>query len=295
MQVCVYGLGHLGQVTAACLATNGFLVVGLEQDLQKILMLKSGITSLMEPGLPELLRVGVERHGLTFSADAQDALEDADVLWVTFDTPVDAENQADVAFVRKRLEAIRADIKPGTLIVLSSQVPVGFTSQLLHDWFEIPLTSIVVSPENLRHGKAIERFNHPGRIVLGINDRYVDPRLHTLLNPFCSDLMVMSLESAEMTKHALNAYLAMAIVFTNELARLCHQVGADPLDIERGLRSDPRVGYFAPVTAGGPIQGGTLLRDVEYLRSLAQTLAVSNPVIDAIPSSNLIGLNASPA
>src|SRR5262249_45339438 len=127
MRVAVYGLWHLGCVTAACLAREGHVVAGLDPDPHVIDDLRRGQPSLHEPGLPELLTAGLDSKQLSFHTDPAAALTDADVLWVTFDTPVNEQDEADVGFVRARLEKVRLALKPGMLVLISSQVPVGFT------------------------------------------------------------------------------------------------------------------------------------------------------------------------
>src|SRR5262245_19969857 len=127
MRVAVYGLWHLGCVTAPCLAEGGHDVVGLDLDAATVEGLLAGRPPLHEPGLAELIQAGAAAGRLAFTTCPADALRDADVLWVAFDTPVDDSDQADVGFVRARLEQIAQAIRPGTLVLVSSQVPVGFT------------------------------------------------------------------------------------------------------------------------------------------------------------------------
>lgn len=274
MKVVVYGLGHLGTVTAACLADKGFDVTGIGD-----LNVPTG-----EPGLRELL----QRCGdvLVYSNPKPAALHHADILWITFDTPVDANNRADIGWLNQRIAEVMPIVDFDTLVIVSSQVPVGFTARMQQQW---PKHTIVCIPENLRRGKAIDGFMNLGRVIVGVGGSgMARANLFDLFAPFTNNVLVMSYESAEMTKHAINAYLATNIVYANELGRLCELAGADPHDVERGMRSDPRVGNLVPVTPGGPITGGTLLRDVGYLQRLAESNFVFVPVLDAISESNLL-------
>jgi UDPglucose 6-dehydrogenase len=290
MRVVVYGLWHLGCVTAACLARAGHRVAGLDPDTRTIDDLRRGQPPLHEPGLVELIVEGLESKHLSFHTDPAAALAEADVLWVTFDTPVNERDEADVDFVRARLEEIRPALKPGTLVLISSQVPVGFTRSLQRDWSGDGVR-FAYSPENLRLGKAIEVFRHPERVVLGMEDDTDRPRLTELFAPFCTQLEWMSLESAEMTKHALNAFLATSVTFINELARLCEEVGADAKEVERGLKSEGRIGPRAYLSPGAAFAGGTLARDLRFLVRRGRDVRVETPLLQGVLASNDVHKN----
>lgn len=293
MRVVVYGLWHLGCVTAACMADAGNDVVGLDLDGPLVNDLTQGKPPLDEPGLAELLGAGLRSGRLSFTTDAQAALHRAGVLWVTFDTPVDEQDYADVAFVRQRLERIKGAVRPGTLVLISSQVPVGFTRSLAGDWAGLNVR-FGVSPENLRLGKAIEAFRTPERVVVGLTDPGQDRDLLTrLFQPFGQPgsgqpprFEWMTLESAEMTKHALNAFLAVSVTFINELARLCEAVGANVKDVERGLKSEGRIGPKAYLGPGAAFAGGTLARDLRFLVDYGHAHAIPTPLFDGIWASN---------
>lgn len=295
--VCVYGLWHLGCVTAACLAGAGMRVVGLDPDAGCVADLAAGWPPISEPGLTELVQQGLADGTLAFTADPAVALAEASIVWVTFDTPVDEDDRADVDWVRAQLEAVRPHLRPGTLILLSSQVPVGFSTQLERDWRQTdPSLQFACTPENLRLGRAIEVFHQPERVVLGTGTGVDRERLASLFAPFLTQgdsgqgsagqIEWMSLASAEMTKHALNGFLAVSVAYTNELARLCERVGADATEVERGLRSEPRIGRRAYVSPGPPIAGGTLLRDIGFLAGLSAEHGLANPLIGAVRESN---------
>lgn len=285
MKVAVYGLWHLGCVTAACLAEGGHETIGLDTDPDLVAALGEGRAPLFEPGLDDLLRAGVAAGRLRFTSDPAAALREADVLWVAFDTPVDESDQADVEHVRRRLDAIAGALRAGTLVLVSSQVPVGFTRALSRDWAGRGLR-FAVSPENLRLGKALEAFRRPERIVVGTEGEQDRARLATLFAPWAAPIVWMGLESAEMTKHAVNAFLATSVTFINELARLCERLGADAKEVERGLKSEGRIGPRAYLGPGGAFAGGTLARDLRYLSGFGRALAVKTPLVDGVLASN---------
>jgi UDPglucose 6-dehydrogenase len=289
--ICVFGLWHLGTVTAACLAAEGLRVVGLDREAARVAALRDGKPPVSEPGLAELVVAGVEHGSLRFTEDPAQALGQSDILWVTFDTPVDDEDRADVDWVRAQLDEVRPHLRPGALVLVSSQVPVGFTAALQRAWRSSDSSlQFAVSPENLRLGQAIDAFRDPARVVVGLGEHAERFRIARLFAPFTDRIEWMSLESAEMAKHALNAFLAISAAYANEVGRLCERVGADARDVERALKSEPRIGSRAYLAPGPPIAGGTLLRDVSFLGQLAGEVGVGVPLIDAVPTTNRLHL-----
>ncbi len=285
MRVVVYGLWHLGCVTAACLARAGHEVAGLDPDGEVVEDLRRGTPPLFEPGLPELIGEGLDSGRLSFTTDAQMALDGARVLWVTFDTPVNERDEADVALVRARLDAVGGAVRPGTTVLVSSQVPVGFTRALAREWAGKRL-AFACSPENLRLGKAIDAFCHPERVILGVDGACDREPLLELFAPLGVRLEWMGLESAEMTKHAVNAFLATSVRFINELARLCEAVGADAKEVERGLRTEGRIGPRAYLSPGAAFAGGTLARDLRFLAERGRALKVATPFFQGVLAGN---------
>ncbi|MEO6774644.1 MAG: nucleotide sugar dehydrogenase, partial [Kofleriaceae bacterium] len=278
MNVCVQGLWHLGSVTAACLAEAGHHVIGLDHDPATIAGLRAGTAPIAEPGLDAML----ERHAkrLQFTTDVTAAAA-ADVLWVTYDTPVDADDRADVELVIGKVEQVLPHLRPGTLVIVSSQLPVGSTAR-----FARPGLELACSPENLRLGKALEVFQHPDRVVVGVRTARARELAAELLAPITSRIEWMSIESAEMTKHAINAFLALSVTFANELATICERVGADAKEVERGLKTESRIGPKAYLGPGAAFAGGTLARDIAFLCTLAAQHGLAQPLLAAVRPSN---------
>jgi UDPglucose 6-dehydrogenase len=281
MHVFVLGLWHLGSVTAACMARH-HAVTGLDFDEPVIAALRAGRAPLQEPGLDALLAAGIARGRLHFSTDAAGAAT-ADVVWVCYDTPVDANDQSDTAWVLERVDRVLPVLRPGTVVVLSSQLPVGTCATLARTH---PGLHIACSPENLRLGKALDAFEKPARIVIGASTGPARQVLETLLTPIGAPLVWMRPESAEMVKHALNSFLALSIAYINEIASLAETVGADAREVASGLNSDPRIGPRAYLAPGGPFAGGTLARDVVTLTGLGQAQGLPLALIPAIKESN---------
>lgn len=289
MKVCVQGLWHLGSVTAACLASVGHDVVGLDADQKTIDVLNQGKAPLFEPGLDDLLEAGIAKGRLRFTTDMAEAAAGAEVLWVTFDTPVDDDDQADVEFVLSQVKEVVPNLSDGAVVLVSSQMPVGsirkledFTCQILPH----KRLGFACSPENLRLGKAIDVFLKPDRIVVGVRTHESRTILERLLVPISDKIEWMLVESAEMTKHAINAFLATSVTFANEIAAICELVGADAKEVERGLKTEARIGPKAYLSPGGPFAGGTLARDIEFLGIASRTKQLVTPLLSSVRPSN---------
>jgi UDPglucose 6-dehydrogenase len=281
MNVCVQGLWHLGSVTAACLAEAGHHVIALDHDATTIERLRGGQAPIAEPGLDAMLVSNAAR--LEYTTEIAAAAR-ADVLWVTYDTPVDADDRADVDFVVAKIEAVLPHLRDRTVVVISSQLPVGSVARL--EATAKGRVDFACSPENLRLGKAIEVFQQPDRVVVGVRSDAARTRITELLAPITSRIEWMSVESAEMTKHAINAFLAVSVTFANELATICERVGADAKEVERGLKTESRIGPRAYLGPGGAFAGGTLARDIAFLTTLATQHHLTQPVIGGVRPSN---------
>lgn len=281
MHITVLGLWHLGSVTAACLARHHH-VTGLDFDETVITGLRAGRAPLHEPGLDALLTAGLAAGQLGFTTDVTAAAV-ADVVWVCYDTPVDADDHSDVTWVLERIGRTLLVLRPGTVVLISSQLPVGTCAQLAKQY---PSLDFACSPENLRLGKAIDAFEKPARIIIGVSSATARATLEKMLAPLGAPLVWMRPESAEMVKHALNSFLALSVAYINEIATLAETVGADAQEVAAGLKSDPRIGPRAYLGPGGPFAGGTLARDVVTLTKLGQAKNLPLALIPAIKESN---------
>lgn len=288
MNVCVLGAWHLGSVTAACLAAAGHDVTGIDFEPGVVAGLNAGTAPVLEPSLNDLLKAGIDSGRLRFTTEAV-ACGHAAVVWVAYDTPVDDEDRADVDFVASRVEALFPFLPDGALVLVSSQVPVGSTRRL-EEAFSAQAgrrrVGFGYSPENLRLGRAIAVFTRPDRVVVGLRrdeDRKV---ISALLAPFTDRIEWMSVESAEMTKHALNAFLATSVAFINEIAAVCEKVGADAGEVARGLKSEARIGPGAYLSPGGAFAGGTLARDVVFLARLGTDAGIPLRLLPSVKESN---------
>jgi UDPglucose 6-dehydrogenase len=211
------------------------------------------------------------------------------VLWICEDTPLLPDGGPNTEAIRwhicKAIIDLGVDTRPGTLILISSQVPVGTTARLEREW---PECTFAYSPENIRAATAVEDFMNQERVIAGIRTKEYDDLLRKLFTPFTKHIHFMSPESAEMIKHAINTWLGMQIAFANEIARICLAVVADVESVSVGLRSDRRVGPHAPLKPGKPFGGGHLDRDLIVLTEIAKQHGIQIPIIENVRQSNLI-------
>ena len=288
MKVCVYGLSHLGSVTAACLAEH-FKTIGCDPNKEIVASMQTGNPQVFEPQLTEIVRKGLASGNLSFTSDIKFAVSNTDIVWVAFDTPLNKQGVADVSYIAQQVANLFSYLRDGMLLIISSQVPIGFTTKIEKEFRQShPSRQVTFAylPENLRLGKAVEVFSHPERIAVGIRTQEDQRNFIPLLAPFCDRIEWMSIESAEMVKHALNAFLATSISFINEIAVLCERVGADAHDVSKALRSDARIGPKSYLYPGGNFSGGTLDRDVTFLNQASSEVGVPSYLLKAIQLSN---------
>jgi UDPglucose 6-dehydrogenase len=288
MKVAVAGLWHLGCVTAACLANANHDVLAYDANTETMHLLQQGRAPIAEPGLNDLIANSINTGKLRFATKLEE-LSEAEVLWITFDTPVDDNDIADVASVTNEIQTLFPYLQNNTLVLISSQIPVGSTrilQQYCDTHYPTKNITFAYSPENLRLGKAINVFTQPDRVVVGLQTESDKNKIQQLLNPYTQNIIWMSIESAEMTKHAVNAFLATSVVFINELATLCERAGANAREVEQGLKSEERIGPKAYLRPGNAIDGGTLARDVNYLIQLGQKQTLPTPLFSALLDSN---------
>jgi UDPglucose 6-dehydrogenase len=286
--IAVVGLWHLGVVIAACLAQAGFTAVGVDPDPEAVVGLNEDRPPVDEPGLTELLRSMRNVGRLTFVTGSAGAVGAAGLIWIAFDTPVDDEDRADVDWVLERSAEVLAHAAPGALVVLSAQLPVGSAAALGRRMAEAGRDDLHYAcvPENLRLGRALQTFRSPERFVAGVGSEEDRARLAAVLERFGRPIEWMGVESAEMTKHALNAFLATSVAFINEVAAICEAVGADASDVARGLKSEERIGPRAYLAPGDAFAGGTLARDIRFLSGLARDEGLPADVVEGVAASN---------
>lgn len=290
MNLCVYGLWHLGSVTAACLASLGNNVIGLDKNEKNIKKLLLGQAPIFEPGLDNLIKNQIKKKKLNFTSSVEDGLKYSKIVWITFDTPINEEDEnVDADYVINKIKEIIPYARVGSIFLISSQLPVGSTKSL-EEWtlklFPKKLIKFAYSPENLILGKSLKSFLEPDRIIVGIRSEILKDSLDKLLSSISKNIIWMSIESAEMVKHSINSFLATSIVFANEIATICEVVGADVKQVEKGLKSEIRIGQKAYLRPGSAFAGGTLGRDIEFLKNVTKNKKIKLPLLESVKVSN---------
>lgn len=256
MRLTMVGTGYVGLVTGVCFANTGNDVVCLDVDPAKIEMLKRGECPIYEPGLTDLLERNIAAGRLTFTLDKQAAYRDADMIFICVGTPSDERGHTDLRYVHGAADDIAAVIRAlgprqqPKVIVVKSTVPVGTTLGLKDRLREkagpdIPF-HVADNPEFLKEGAAIEDFNKPDRVVVGVESETAGEMFRELYDPFVRNghpIFLMDIPSAEMVKYASNNFLATKISFINEMANLCEAYGADINRVREGMCSDKRIGH----------------------------------------------------
>jgi UDPglucose 6-dehydrogenase len=271
------------------MARAGHDVIGWDVDQSALTGLRQGRAPIAEPGLDDLLAEGIGARRLRFTATLAEAVSDAEVVWIAFDTPVDDDDRADDKAVLDHARAALPHVRDGSLVIASSQLPVGSVARLERDAATQATgrrIAFACLPENLRLGKALDVFLNPDRVVAGVRTDHDRQRISTLLAPITERIVWMSVESAEMTKHAINAFLATSVAFINEIAVVCETVGADAKEVEAGLKSDRRIGPTAYLAPGGAFAGGTLARDLVLLERKAADAGLKTALVHGVNASN---------
>jgi UDPglucose 6-dehydrogenase len=288
-KVCVIGLWHLGCVASACLADLGYRVVGVDKDKQRVADLNAGRPPLFEPGLAELIKANLDAGRLIYTTDLKLGLKDSEYIYITFDTPVDDNDDADLTEILATAAEIAHLLKQGSIIMVGSQVPVGTCERikaLILENNPPAAFDIACVPENLRLGQAIECFKNPDFIVIGTDSPAAFKKVEGFFGVIKAPKLSMDLRSAEMTKHAINAFLATSISFTNEMANLCDFLGADALKVAEALRLDKRIGGNLPLRPGLGFAGGTLARDLKVLAKLWRKYDHQGHIVKAVLKVN---------
>src|SRR4051794_30046946 len=284
MRVAMIGTGYVGLVSGACFADFGHQVACVDKDAAKIEGLNAGVMPIWEPGLEALVKSNAERARLTFTTDLASAVENAEAVFIAVGTPARrGDGHADLTFVFEAVREVARVIKPGTVVVTKSTVPVGTGDQIEAILREegVDGVSVASNPEFLREGAAIADFKHPDRIVVGAEDDHAQDVVREIYRPLFlnrAPILITGRRTAELTKYAANAFLAVKISFINEIADLCEAVDADVQDVARGIGLDNRIGPKF-LHAGRGYGGSCSPKDTLALLQTADTFGVDQRIV----------------
>ncbi len=284
MRIAMIGTGYVGLVSGACFADFGHRVCCIDKDVAKIDGLNAGVMPIWEPGLEALVKANAERGRLTFTTSLAEGVKDAEAVFIAVGTPARrGDGHADLTFVFDAVRELAKLIAPGTVVVTKSTVPVGTGDEIERILREEGVTGVSVAsnPEFLREGAAIADFKHPDRIVVGAEDGRAQEVLKEIYRPLFlnrAPILITGRRTAELTKYAANAFLAVKISFINEIADLCEAVDADVQDVARGIGLDNRIG--PKFLHAGPGYGGSCFpKDTLALLQTADKAGVKQRIV----------------
>jgi UDPglucose 6-dehydrogenase len=293
MRIAMIGAGYVGLVSGACFSEFGADVVCVDKDAARIDMLRAGKMPIFEPGLEALVDSNVSAGRLKFSTDLAEAVAAADAVFIAVGTPSRrGDGAADLSYVFAAAEEIADALQGYTVVVTKSTVPVGTGAEVKARIQARRLEAdfdVASNPEFLREGAAIEDFMRPDRVVVGAQSEAAREVMREIYRPLFlneTPIMFFSLESAELTKYAANAFLATKVSFINEMADICEKVGADIQDIAKGIGLDGRIG--SKFLHAGPGYGGSCFpKDTMALVKTAKEVGAPTRIVEAV-----VGVNA---
>lgn len=290
MNIAIVGTGYVGLVAGACFAETGNDVVCVDVNQEKIAALENGQIPIYEPGLEELVQDNAKAGRLKFSTSLKDAVQKSQIIFIAVGTPQDEDGSADLSHVLNVARGIGEHMNGTKIVVDKSTVPVGTADKVRAEIESVSShpVHVVSNPEFLKEGAAIDDFLRPDRVVIGAADEKVAEVMRELYAPFVRNnnpILVMDIKSAEMTKYAANAMLALRISFMNEVANLCEQAGADIDKVRLGIGTDTRIG-MSFIFPGMGYGGSCFPKDVQALVRTGLEHDVPMRISEAVEQTN---------
>ena len=290
MKIAVIGTGYVGLVTGTCFADSGNEITCVDIDEAKVAALNEGNVPIYEPGLEEMVRYNHSAGRLKFTTDLASAVKPAEVIYLAVGTPQGDDGSANLSALWAVVKGIAPHLSNDAVVVTKSTVPVGTNAKIYEMLQELTGREchVASNPEFLKEGAAIDDFEKPDRVVVGVRDQHSADVLRQLYEPFLRTdhpFLVMTPESAEMTKYVANALLATKISFINEMANLCERMGGDINDVRRGIGHDSRIG-FAFLFPGVGYGGSCFPKDVRALSAMSTDLGLEPRMLDAVDQIN---------
>ena len=290
MKIAVIGTGYVGLVTGTCFADSGNEVVCVDIDAEKVAALCRGEVPIYEPGLEEMVEHNMAANRLSFTTDLPNSIKSAEIVYLAVGTPQGDDGSADLSALWSVVQSIAPHLDEDAVVVTKSTVPVGTNARIFAQLQELTgrHCRVASNPEFLKEGAAIDDFEKPDRVVVGVREPETADVLRQLYEPFLrteKPFLVMTPESAEMTKYVANALLATKISFINEMANLCERMGGDINDVRRGIGHDSRIG-FAFLFPGVGYGGSCFPKDIRALASMAEDHGIEPRMLSAIDKVN---------
>jgi len=289
MNISIIGSGYVGLVTGACFAELGNKVICADNDARKVSQLKKGIVPIYEPGLEEMIRLNLKNKRLKFTSSIKAAVSSSEVIFIAVGTPALENGEADLTGIENVARSIAQNMDGYRLIVEKSTVPVETCA-----WIKKTISTyikkghkfdVVSNPEFLREGSAINDFTHPDRIILGVESARARQIMASLYQPLNRPILITNIKSAELIKHASNAFLATKISFINAISRICDKVGADVKEVAQGMGLDNRIGRHF-LHSGIGYGGSCFPKDLEAFINIAEKLGYDFQILKAVRNTN---------
>ena len=290
MKITVVGTGYVGLVTGTCFAETGNKVICVDIDKEKISKLSAGQVTIYEPGLEKIFLRNIKEDRLKFTTHLDEAIVDAEIIFLALPTPPGADGSADLKYVLGVADQLGQLLKGYKVIVNKSTVPVG-TADKVSAAIGVNYKGgydVVSNPEFLREGVAVDDFMKPDRVVVGTRSERAKKIMSDLYAPFVrqgNPIIFMDERSSELTKYAANSFLATKISFMNEIAQLCERMGADVDMVRRGIGSDDRIGkrFLFPGIGYG---GSCFPKDVQALIMSSDEVKYEFEILKAVEKVN---------
>ena len=290
MKIAVIGTGYVGLVSGVCFSETGVEVTCIDNNPDKVNRLNLGEVPIFEPGLDLLMKRNFNEGRLKFTLDLELGVKDAEIIFLALPTPESEDGSADLSYVLKMAETLSGILTSYKVIVNKSTVPVGTAAKvqaIFNEKCKVKV-DVVSNPEFLREGFAVEDFLKPDRIVIGSNSEQAIGLMTKLYKPFVrqgNPIFIMDEKSAELTKYAANAFLAMKISFMNEVANIAEEVGANIELIRKGIGTDHRIGG-AFLYAGLGYGGSCFPKDVKAIQKIAKDIDYDFKLVNSVLAVN---------
>jgi UDPglucose 6-dehydrogenase len=292
MKLTIIGSGYVGLTTGACFAKVGHEVTCVDNNPQKIEVLRAGHIPIYEPGLEEIVKQTVAAGRLQFTTSTAEGVDAGDIIFIAVPTPPQADGSVDLRFIEKVAREIAAVLKDYKVIVDKSTVPVMTgekVAETIRRYAPNVDFDVASNPEFLREGCAVEDLLNPDRIVIGTNSDRARALMQKIYEPFVAPVLMTDINSAELIKHAANSFLALKISYINHLSAICDAVGADVQLVAEGIGADKRIGR-AFLNAGIGYGGSCFPKDLAAFTAISDHLGVPFRLLKEVHNINVAQL-----